>query len=589
MSGSTRSVCVYAILLVAGMGDRGPAMGEPVTAPATRQAASAQVAKKGQVAKEPPALMPRRACGRDCAYTVMQMLGRQATLEQIDAQLEHRSEASLADLRRCLEAYGLHCQAVLLTAANAARVGTLLRHGHGQRAAIVALPTGQRVGHFVLLLEASPDELVLLDASSGRQYRVASKALRDAPIPSLLVGSQRWAPARAEERRRLPQSILDRAASSWWVGAGLAGAAIAAVAWALGRRPFTLGERIGAWLVWPPRRQWLARTAIAVGTFGLVGLTIWFVAPVLRQPVTADVAVLDLGRRPVGSQQKAVLRLRNRSFFSAQQVSGVQASCSCLTPRCQRPRIPPRGETTIEVDAWIHLAGPAEYNLLVRIGRGEQLLRVPVRFEGYEEASLSLPQVALGSFPRGVGWRKSVRLRVLNYKGQPVPLSVAQRPGRDPVVRAELEQGALLRRNGRLVLRVRTPPDLPLGTFSQRVVLETKEENPRTFVVILHGEIVEPVQMRPRALVLPAASTETSDSLEVQACFGALAIGRVWAAGAELAVEESAADASGRVRVVVRRPAGTPAGTAKLYIDVRRPIEQVLEIPVYLSPVARQE
>ncbi len=529
----------------------------------------------------------RPACGRDCAYLVLQMLGRKGTLDEVDEQLGHRAEVSLADLRRALEERGLHCRPVLLTPATAERIGTLLRQGPGRRTAIATLATDRPLGHFVVLVEASQSELVVVDAGPGTRHRVQFRHLRETRIPTLLVATEPWGPALAQERFGLPVRILTRAASSWWLSAGLAGAAILTAVLMLGRGVRRYLKGLRTWLAAPARRPWLARTGVVMGIFGVVGLTVWVVAPMVWRPIDVDVEVLDLGRLPIGSQHKAVLRLRNRSFLTEHRVSEVRVSCSCLVPRCQQPRLPPRGETTIEVDAWVRLAGPAEYVMLVNIGRGKHLLRVPIRFEGFEEASLSPREVSLGAVPRGMAWQKSLRLKVRNYRGPPINVRVATSE-ETHIVEAALRRGSLLQKNGRLVLQVRTPANLPLGVFSERLVLETIEETPRTFVVVVHADVVEPVHVLPRTLVLPAADTEMSASLRVQARFGELAIERAWADDAALSVEQSATRGTGFAEVLLRRGPGASAGKRKLYIGLKRPLEQVLEVPVYLSPVSAQ-
>ena len=528
------------------------------------------------------------ACGRDCAFLVLQRLGCKATLEHIDALLEHRSKVSLAELRRLFEAYGLHCRAVLLTPRNAGRIATLLHEAPAERAAIAALATGEPVGHFVVLQDASDDELVVMDAGPGTQHRVAFGALRETEIPTVLVARQPWGDALALERRWLPARIVARAATSWWFAAGLGVAALVALGLALGGRPAASAARGGVWLARHIAGGRSLNAAVALCMIGSAAVAAWYSARLLYDPVSVEPAILDLGRRPVGSQQKVTLRLLNRSFFSSLEVTEVRASCSCLTPRCARPSIAPRGETTVEVDAWIHLAGPAQYILLVNVGRGRHVLRVPVRFEGYQDASLSPAEIALGAFPPGMRWRRSTVLRVTGYKGKPVRLRVAASAGKVAGVRPVLGKDAVLRPGGRILLHVDTLPDAPLGSFTERVVLGSLEDVPKTFVVTVHGAIVEPVGIVPGVVILPKGATETRETVRVQARFGELVIERVWIDTEGILVESSANDASGMC-IVLRRTPTAVARTARLLIQLRRPVEKLFELPVYLSPLSEHD
>lgn len=237
-------------------------------------------------------------CGRDCAYLVLQMLGRKATLDQVGEQLGHRAEVSLADLRQTLEEHGLHCWPVLLTPATAERIRTLLRQGPGRRTAIATLATGQPLGHFVVVVEVSQSGLVVVDAGLGTQHYVPFKELRERRIATLLVATEPWEPALAQERFGLPLRILARAASSWWLTAGVAGAAILVAVWMLGSGVGRFLKRVGTWLVAPACRPWLVRTGVGMAIFGVVGLTAWMVAPMVWRPIAVDVQVLDLGRQP---------------------------------------------------------------------------------------------------------------------------------------------------------------------------------------------------------------------------------------------------------------------------------------------------
>jgi hypothetical protein len=535
-------------------------------------------------------------CGRDSVYLVLHALGHDVELDDVDRELGYRAEVSLADVRNVLEAHGLYCRSLLVHSSDVDRFADVI-HNHGQRrVGIAALPARDAiVTHFAVVVDAGSGGLTIIDATKGDVHQLRLTELQNPGIPVLVVGSDQSLQAPSTRQGPTLRTIALHVASSRIVALGLVCVvAIVAVSPFL---PFIVRSGFGAKALRsllhravrlrPNALQGRALLGVAISIPICVAVS--YVARVELSPLVADAAEVDLGRQPIGSHHTVRLRILNRSLVRTRTIGSIQVSCSCLDPTVHRKGISPGEWSPIDIGVMVHREGRAEYGVLVTDADSAGSVLIKIRFNGFESTSLSPTYFNVGEFPQGASVVRDAAVKVVNYQGHPVPIEAVKEGESLGTVDVSSREGATLKEDGVIRLHVRNSSTGPLGPFSEKVLLSTVEDNPRKFFLMVYGELVAPMEIHPRAVILdshrhPAMSSET---VVVQSRFSPLEVTTVSTDSDKINVRGQELPNERECRILVELTAAPlESGVAVLRIATRLPVNETIEIPVYFRALS---
>jgi hypothetical protein len=262
-------------------------------------------------------------------------------------------------------------------------IGSLLQVPGQLRSAIVALPSlDPSILHFVVLVDADANLLIVCDASSGKEFKVPVKKALERDVPLLLIGTDRSVADEISNRKRLSRLAISVISSEM-----LAVALIAILClWTSQALAPTCSDFARATLLVARFRHAvnLARKpkvilCICIGTS--LGLGIIYVSRIELHPLIADATVLDLGSKPIGSVQTATFRIQNRSLWRTCKIENVRATCSCLEPELNGSVIRAGKSAIVRIKIMVLSGGEAEHSVLITPNSALPEFAVKIRFK----------------------------------------------------------------------------------------------------------------------------------------------------------------------------------------------------------------
>jgi len=377
---------------------------------------------------------PRQVkCGRDSIHMVCLQLGISADLHAIDSELGRRDIVSFADLRKVLESKGLQCHSVILEQGSASGLAATLNDPQHPRCAVAAIGTPDpQIMHFVAVVDASADQLLLQEDISLNPIPYDIAMAREGGIPLMLVGRDETVHTAFETELWSIKSVLFDASSSLLLTLVLAAAAATLIiSWCLSCRLSARLLAAAASLVSAvaggiKSGMQTHRVAFRYGAGAVLLLgTMRFLALRELYPLTVATNELELGARAVGSSGNAEIRVINRSLFRSMPLGTVNGSCSCIDIKVENSMIPPGGFATIQVGFMVTAKGLSQHSILIASKDEAQKMTVRLSLHGYDDAKLVPASFNLGDFPQGVSIEKRFSLTSVNFKsGQPLTLKV---------------------------------------------------------------------------------------------------------------------------------------------------------------------
>lgn len=505
----------------------------------------------------------------------------------MDAALEYRDIVPLADLRHALEDRGLYCQSLWLTADNLNTVIDAMSDQGGGSLGILALPTtSPNLFHFVVLEDGHDGEITVFDTRDHGPKSFRLSDLKLTRLPVLLVSVHPSIKTMLEGESFSFGRFVTDVATSWVISCSIA---IALLSWAMSERLklYRRNVAVACEHIWQSGRLWIVGIASRKGflSMGLLALAIGIGYQIYIEaaPLEVEFKAIDLGLQPIGSNKTTAFRVFNRSFHRSHELRSVEGSCSCLSLRVKGAKIPPRGAARIELSYLIQTEGKAEHAVLVSPSDEQPKMAVKVSYVGYESAKLVPPYLNIGAFPLGLQDTKQISLKVNGYQGKSMPLQISEESMHPDWLRVSVVKPGLLVNNQEINLEITCTGQRPFGAFSEKVVLSTAEETPRTFVIVVHGEIAAPIDIQPTALFINTTGNgKNGDSLWIRSRSGPLKLRSVSSDTELIKLKVDCPAGSDECHIQVL-PVDAQSASGMIDIVTESPVVHHFEIPVYLG------
>jgi hypothetical protein len=445
---------------------------------------------------------------------------------------------------------------------------------------------GSSEKHFVVIGSSDGRKAWELDPALGRVslFSVRSDSESNG-VPALLVSRNEAFIESIEDRPR-PRDRLFWASSSGVLSIGLIVGLVAVTMPSISHWTsivFCAALSARKWVRGVPRQR--TRFFLRGLTVGLASTLCCLFVYREFQPLTVQHRLKDLGALPIGSKQEVTIVVENRSLFRQRGLKSVIGSCACLEIEVADSLIPPLSATEVTVSFFVTNVQKAVHTVLVTQDSNGNTIPIQISLSGYESATIRPTFFDVGEFPQGVVIEKVFNMKVANFCGPAIPAKVEKATPKSPFLTPFFASPQVLADTGMFELTLKNETSIPLGQFTERVVVSTIEKEPRTFVVAAHGQIVPPVRVYPRSLFLQHG-LHCSDTVNAWAVSRDLEIASVGVVPEGCCVARATPACGGdKWNIVVELPSNQlqtqSVRNATLMITTTSPVERVLSVPIH--------
>lgn len=200
---------------------------------------------------------------------------------------------------------------------------------------------------------------------------------------------------------------------------------------------------------------------------------------------------INLGKVPLGSEQKTTFKMFNRSFFST-EIDKIQVSCTCLESSADVSKLTPRSESTVHLRFNVKQTGVIENMAIVSFTNKifkPKLINVFV--EGIESVGISPKQFNIGEFFQNGSTHRTYELFIDNYEGPDLAInSNISTTADQPIFQADFIEEPFLKIKGILKIRFSLCKNAPEGRGYQSFIISDKDELYK-FVITVYGEVIK--------------------------------------------------------------------------------------------------
>ena len=415
-------------------------------------------------------------CGRDAAFFVMQELGADVTLGEVDVRLGGAGEVSALQLHQLFADYGFDCHFSVIDRDNVRGIERYL-DSEDARAILAVPPKDGSLYHFAPLISITSDGAQFLDLATNKEMLLPFwKVPQQTKIPVLLVVRRQSLVARAWH-------YMERVFASAWVFVGIAISLILVIFPRMPSATCTFLIR---------HRTWAGIIVLLAGAITWVfGSKDSFQ---FRNRYEIIGSGQNLGVIPLGAKETAVLRVRNPSRRSI-VVQVEEITCSCMSVRPEKMEVAPDQEGVFQVDVKATTLGQSTQHILFSIQSEDRpVSRQPaeINLTAVSNETIRPTHVNLGPIPRRASFETTVAVTADDALSRGIPVSVRSLVEVEQGLAVRLPSAFVLGRDGLIPIAVSSSGSIPLGNFMQQIIL-TFGKNGKEFVLTMHGESVLPL------------------------------------------------------------------------------------------------